>query len=63
MTIKGYITINGTTKHETEMAVLIDVGEDEPVWFPKSQLEDWPDLHENGDVMMTEWIAEEKEVI
>lgn len=63
MAPKGYVEVNGTTEHETNMAVLIDVGLGDPVWFPKSQLEDWPDKGENGDVLMTEWIAEEKGVV
>lgn len=63
MAPKGYIDINGTVIHETDLAVLIDCGEDEPAWFPKSQLEEWPDRGENGEVLMSEWIATEKGVI
>ena len=63
MAPKGYIEVNGTTLWETDDAVLIDCGWDETIWIPKSQLEDWPDIGDNGDVLMTEWIAGKKGVI
>lgn len=63
MAPKGYIEIYGIVVHETELAVLIDCGLKDPLWFPKSHLEDWPDVGESGEILMTEWIAKEKEVI
>ncbi len=48
-----------TKRHETANAVLLDCGEETPVWFPKSQIED------NGDGTWTfpEWLAIEKEIV
>ena len=63
MSIKGYIEIFGEVKAETDLAILADVGEKNDVWLPKSQLEDWPDVNKSGEIMMTEWIAEEKGLI
>ena len=60
---EGWIEIQGTAKIETDDAVLIDFGGKKAEWIPKSQMEDWPDVGANGDVILTEWIAEEKGVI
>jgi hypothetical protein len=54
-----FIDLIGTVKVETEMAILVEFAEGE-VWLPKSQLEDWPDLGEEGDVVMPEWLAIDK---
>lgn len=45
---------------ETELAFKLDVGEKEPVWFPKSQCE--VDVNERGVGTLTcpEWLAIEK---
>lgn len=45
--------------NETEAAILVDHGGDEPAWFPKSVIED------NGDGTFTvpEWWAKEKGVV
>lgn len=37
----------GEIVHETELALLIDCGEKQPIWFPKSIVED------NGDGTFT----------
>ena len=37
------IEITAVKRHETELAVLLDCGGDEPVWFPKSVVEDCGD--------------------
>jgi len=50
------IEIWGTTKAETDMAILVEFADDEQ-WLPKSQLEDWPDVGEEGNVIMPEWLA------
>lgn len=48
--------------YETDLAILVLCDEEE-IWLPKSQLEEWPDIGEEGTVIMTEWIAEEKGLI
>ena len=58
-----FVEVNGTAMIETELAVAGDFGGDGLTWFPKSQLEDWPDLMENGDFLIPRWLAEEKGVI
>lgn len=66
---KALVRLKGKTVHETgesldEGAVLLQIdGALKPIWFPKSQLEDWPDRKEYGDIIMPEWLAKEKEVI
>ena len=45
-------------KHETPKAYLVDVGNDKPIWLPKSQVE-----YEDGIITMPEWLALEKELI
>lgn len=64
MSIKGpdgeqYEEIFVDVIHETELAVLARVG-DQQEWFPKSQLEDWPDVGDSGLMMARQWILEEK---
>ena len=49
-------------KHETKYAFLLDFGELEAVWLPKSQVE----YHEEGKnqiVTVPEWLAKEKNLI
>lgn len=49
-------------KRETDKAYLIDAGEKDPVWVPKSQCE----YHKEGRneiVTMPEWLAQEKGLI
>jgi hypothetical protein len=31
-----YVEIEGVIEHETDLAVLVSAGDDEPVWIPKS---------------------------
>ena len=57
----AYTTIIGTTKAETDLAVLIEFADSEE-WFPKSQLEEWPDIDEEGDVVLPEWLAIDREL-
>jgi hypothetical protein len=49
-------------KHETAAAYLVDAGEREPVWLPKSQCELY--RTERGDIVtMPFWLAREKGLI
>lgn len=45
--------------HQTERAILLDVGNEKPVWLPKSAVEDNGD----GTFTCTEALATEKEII
>ncbi len=48
-----------TRLHETEHAVMLDTGNEDPVWFAKSLLED------NGDGTFTVpvWLARKKGIV
>jgi len=47
---------------ETELALLVRIdGKD--IWLPKSQLDDWPDVGDEGGLLIKTWLAEEKELI
>ena len=59
---KSMVEVSGTVKHETDAAIFVDFG-DEEVWLPKSQLEEWPELDETGDVIMPYWLALDKDLI
>jgi hypothetical protein len=48
-------TYPATLRHETDAAWLLDVGESEPVWFPKSQCE-----FDGDELQCPEWLAIEK---
>lgn len=53
-------------KAETAMAVLLDLGEEEPKWVPKSLIDGGQDLHEGdcpGTVSIAEWWAEKEGLI
>ena len=47
------------TVFETEKAVLILI-DDEERWIPKSQLEDWPDVSESGEIIITKQWGEKE---
>lgn len=53
------IDIAATIQRETDKAYCLDIGGDEPVWFPKSQVEN----NEDGTFAMPEWLAKEKGAI
>lgn len=53
------VDLAGTILSETDKAFRIDFGELEPVWPPKSQVEDNGD----GTFAMPEWLAKEKGLI
>ena len=59
---KDYIALEGFVKRESAMAILADV-EGKNVWLPKSQLEDWPDVGDEGEILIPEWLAMEKRLI
>jgi hypothetical protein len=49
-------------KYQTERAYLLDFGEEESMWLPKSQVE----YHKEGNneiVTMPEWLAKERGLI
>lgn len=43
-------------------SILVRVGDEEKL-LPKSQLEDWPDVGERGEVIVQEWLAIKKGLI
>ena len=49
-------------KAETEKAILVDY-EGDDYWLPKSQLEDWPEKEEFGEIEVPLWLLEEKGMI
>ena len=53
------VEIRGEIVKETERALLIDFGQDEPEWFPKSQITD----NKHGTFEIPRWLAEEKGAI
>lgn len=55
------VDIACTIQHETPRAWLLDCGEKEPVWIPKSQAEYYPD--HGGIITMPSWLAREKGLI
>lgn len=50
------VDVDAKIVHQTPSAYLLDVGNDEPVWVPKSQVED----NEDGTFTMPERLAIEK---
>lgn len=51
---------------ETPSAILVDVGEDKPVWIPKSQIDDASEVREKGDegeLVIPEWLAQDRGLI
>ena len=60
---KHLVEIACLTIQETNLAVLIDAGLEDPVWLPKSQLEDWPDKNQDGTILLSERYAKKKGLI
>ena len=60
---KSIIEIAGRTLRDTAAAIRFDHGAAIAVWLPKSQLEDWPDVGEDGELLIPEWLASEKGMI
>lgn len=61
---KNYMEFELTQVHETDGALFVSDGGD-PVWIPKSQLEDDPEYLDNGlvRIVIAEWLAKEKGLI
>ena len=55
----GDVEIDAAVVHETDAGLLLDYGGEEPVWVPKSLVEDNGD----GTFSMPEWLAIEKEMV
>jgi hypothetical protein len=53
------IDIAAVKKYETDKAFLLDIGNEKPVWFPKTHVED----NEDGTYAMPEWMALDKGAI
>lgn len=62
MSRNDMIEIACICERETDLAVLLNDGT-RSEWFPKSQLESWPDEGEDGIAEIPEWLAEDKEFI
>ena len=60
---KHMIEIACHTIQETELAVLLDAGLEDPVWIPKSWLEDWPDKGQDGEMLISDRNAKKKGLI
>lgn len=60
------VTLEGVTiEAETEMAYLIETGDGDGVWLPKSQIL-YQDIYEKGEcgsITIPEWLAKEKVLI
>lgn len=59
--------VTGKLKHETLKAALVDVGEEAPLWFPKSQCSIEVVGMEGDDeivsIIMEQWLAEAKGIV
>lgn len=60
MSRSDLVDLSGTLEHETEKAILVDFGGDEPVWIPKSQCEYTEEKDGSVTVTMKEKLAIEK---
>jgi len=60
------VTIPGAlVTRETDKALLVEV-EGEQLWIPKSQVHDDSDVYQDGDhgdLVISRWIAEQKELV
>ena len=60
----GYEIADAVCEHETSLAILVKAPDlDEPTWFPKSQIHDDSEVWGIGDegiLVITEWLAEQK---
>ena len=53
---------SGSVVRETASAWLAEIdGLDDPIWFPKSQVE-FEDGHAGGEFHIPEWLAKEKDL-
>ena len=44
------------TLRQSANAVLLDI-EGEEIWVPKSLMEEWPDVDDEGEIELPEWFA------
>jgi hypothetical protein len=59
------VTLYATALKETDAALLCGI-DGESVWIPKSQIRDGSEVHEEGeegDLVITEWIAKKKGLV
>lgn len=57
------VDISVIVRHETDKAVLVDHGGEEPIWLPLSQIEIEPNHDGTHTVTLPEWLATGKEMI
>lgn len=62
MTNQKTLDIAVILRHETPKAYLVDAGECNPVWLPKSEVEFYDD-GKGGIVTLPYWLAHEKGLI
>lgn len=61
-----YCEVDVEVIRETDAAILCDVGNDEPVWIPKSQISDESEVYKAGQagtLLVAEWLALDKRMI
>jgi len=60
----NYVELDLQKTAESEKAILVSDGL-QSCWIPKSQLEDDPELLENGlfRIIIPQWLAEDKELV
>lgn len=57
------VDLSGTLEFETDAAIKVDFGGDEPVWIPKSQCEYSEESDGTVTVTMEEQLARKKDLI
>lgn len=53
------VEVSGKVVRETTAAYLVDVGEEEDIWLPKSQCE----IEDDCTIIVEEWLARERGLI
>ena len=59
MSDSDMVEIDAALVHETDAAVLLEYGEDEPMWVPKAVCEE----SEDGKWLVQEWFAYQRGMI
>lgn len=54
------VDVDGLFKTETDLAILVDFGLDNPIWLPKSQVEYDHQINDGVTVTLPEWLAVDK---
>ena len=62
-TYSKYTEIDGLNKAETSDAVLMDDGDDDELWIPKSQMNDWPEKGSTGEFIISIRFAAKKGLV